>query len=144
MSPLGRIGQVVATTSLGAIGAIHLLWASGASWPASSRKRLARQVIGSDEMPSAGACLVVGGGMLTGSAIIAGAGGTHTLAKAARVAAALAFLLRGTMNGARVTALLGRPGPHRRFVELDRRIYRPLCLITGAAIVLAVRGDRRR
>lgn len=31
MTPLGRIGQVVATTSLGAIGAIHLLWASGAS-----------------------------------------------------------------------------------------------------------------
>ncbi|MCE0509477.1 hypothetical protein LVJ59_10530 [Microbacterium sp. KKR3/1] len=59
MSPLGRIGQVVATTSLGAIGAIHLLWASGASWPASSRKRLARQVIGSDGMPSAGAAIVL-------------------------------------------------------------------------------------
>lgn len=142
MTAWGRIGQVVGTTALGAIGALHLLWAFGASWPASNREELAKHVIGGDDMPSAAPCLVVGGGMLTAAVIVAGAGGTRRLATTARAAISLAFLLRGAINGAAVTEMLGRPGADRAFVLLDRRVYRPLCLVIGGAVAIATAGRR--
>ena len=55
-----------------AVAAVHANWARGSSWPLSDRRRLARAVYGSEQMPSATACLAVSTLLTVGAGFVAG------------------------------------------------------------------------
>ena len=110
-----------------AVAAVHANWARGSSWPLPDRRRLAWTVVGSEEMPSATACLAVTGLLTAGAGLVAGlprrAPRPGRLG-AAGVVAALAtrgvFGAAGLMPGQRVS---------EAFARWDRRLYSPLCLL---------------
>ena len=61
-------------TGLGAIGALHAVWATGSSWPMRERRLLTDAVVGSegDQPPPPAACLTVAGLLGTAAALVAG------------------------------------------------------------------------
>ena len=127
------MGAVRAMKYLGAgvlffLAAMHANWARGSSWPASDRRRLAERVIGGDEMPSAGACLVVTALLVLGGSLVAGWPGSKPRLQrvgAAGVAATLA--VRGLVGALGLTPLTSET-----FLWWDRRLYSPLCLLLAA------------
>jgi hypothetical protein len=127
--------------SLGALGALHVLWAAGSAWPAADRATLAAAVGGFTKFPGARACLTVAAALGAASTAVSGlpepfeAAGRAASATAAAVLAARGLVgLAGRMPNARRSA---------SFAALDRRVYSPLCLALalGAAAGVA-RADR--
>ena len=126
-----------------AVAAVHANWATGSSWPLPDRRRLARAVVGNEEMPSATACLAVAALMTVAAGLVAGfprraprLGGLG----AAGVVATLAA--RGLVGAVGLT-----PGlvPEQRvsgaFARWDRHLYSPLCLLLAG---LCAAGIYRR
>ena len=122
-----------------AVAAVHANWARGSSWPFPDRRRLAWTVVGSEEMPSATACLAVTWLLTVGAGLVAGlprraprlgrmgaAGGVAVLAARGVVGAV------GLMPGQRVS---------EAFARWDRRLYSPLCLMLAG---LCAAGIHRR
>jgi hypothetical protein len=107
------------------LAAVHANWARGSSWPAADEQRLARAVIGRDEMPSAGACLFVAALLTVGGSLVAGWPASRPRLQrvgAAGVAATLAA--RGSVGAAGLMPLTSET-----FLWWDRRLYSPLCLL---------------
>lgn len=95
-------------------------------------------VAGTDEMPPAAACFVVGGALAAAAALVGGVGGQRGLARLARTGVAVGLTCRG------LTGVLGRTGllvpwtPSLRFQDMDRRAYGPLCLALGVSIGMTI------
>lgn len=142
MSALKGFARLIAWTGLTAVGALHLAWASGSPWPARNRKRLAESVVGNAAaLPEPTATAVVGATALVGGAIAGGALGESGVAVAVRRTGGAVLLARAVFGGDAALAVLGLPPAGKRFRELDRRFYRPLCGVLGAAMII---GARRR
>lgn len=125
---VARAMRYSGTVALFFLAAIHANWARGSSWPASSEQQLAERVIGRDEMPSAGACLVVAALLTVGGSLVAGRPASKPRLQrigAAGVAATLAA--RGLVGAAGLT-----PITSETFLWWDRRLYSPLCLLLAA------------
>ncbi|QIK64248.1 DUF3995 domain-containing protein [Leucobacter viscericola] len=79
MGIVKRTARSVGSTGLLAVGALHLVWASGSAWPAKNPKKLAEAVVGnSNMMPGAGAtagvaAAAIGGGLVAGEPSVRGA-----------------------------------------------------------------------
>ena len=132
----------MAWAGLTGVGVLHLAWASGSTWPERNRKRLGAAVIGSGRgLPAAATTATVGGLAIAGGAIVGGALGERGLAVCARRGVAAMLLTRAVIGGDGALQLLGRAPGGKRFAELDRTIYRPLCAVLGLAALL---GARRR
>ena len=71
MDPIGT-ARNLGVGGLLAVAAMHTYWATGASWPLTDRRKLARAVIGSEEMPSASACLAVAVLLTVAGGLVAG------------------------------------------------------------------------
>jgi hypothetical protein len=123
------------STALAAIAGVHLAWAFGVTWPASSSRELARHVVGTDVFPSATACLAV-------TTLVTSAAGLVHQRVAARSHLPIAIVDLGTKSVAAVLALRGagglvasgllRVGSDRPFQRLDTTVYSPLCLVLAA------------
>ena len=110
-----------------ALAAVHANWARGASWPLPDRRRLAWTVVGSEEMPSATACLAVTGLLTVGAGLVAGLPRRAPqlgMMGAAGVVAVLAA--RGVLGAA---GLMPGQRVSEAFARWDRRLYSPLCLL---------------
>ncbi|GAA1784300.1 DUF3995 domain-containing protein [Leucobacter iarius] len=143
MSALKGFARLIAWTGLTAVGALHLAWASGSPWPAKNRKRLAESVVGNAAaLPEPTATAVVGATALVGGAIAGGALGESGVAVAVRRTGGAVLLARAAFGGDAALAVLGLPPAGKRFRELDRRFYRPLCGVLGAAMIIAARRRR--
>lgn len=135
---------LVAGTVAG-IGALHVAWATGRTFPADTRAGLAQAVIGSPELPPAAPTAAVGAALLgmagavvlhADSMTVGGVTGSsgHALDNALR-AAELVFGARG------VIGLIARTGArHRRYRVLNTAVYSPLCLLLAGGIHVLVDG----
>ena len=126
--------SALAGAGLAGIGALQLVWATGSSWPARTRRDLAQAVTGGDEVPGVIPCVIVGSGLLVAGGVVAGAGGASRTAGLVRLGVAAGLAARGLVGGTRIAALLGLPGADPRFTTLDQRVYRPLCLGLAALV----------
>jgi Protein of unknown function (DUF3995) len=140
VSSAADIGRTAGCVALGSLSAVHLGWALGASWPAADAFTLAEVVAGKREMPGPGQCLTVAAALGAGCAIVAGVGGRHRVAQAARTALAAGFFVRGVSGITATTARLVSWTPAPRFVRLDRRYYGPLCLGISLAVAPSIPG----
>jgi len=135
-----RRSGLIAPSALVAASVVHATWALGVSWPAADRRSLAESVAGTADMPGALACGVVSAALAAAAALTAGAGGDHPAAVLSRAAVAAALLARaGTGLGGR-TGLLVPWTPSQHFVELDRRVYGPVCGVVGGLVALHLRA----
>lgn len=127
-----RSSAALGSGTLAALSVLHFAWAAGSTWPMRDAITLAEVAAGTKEMPGRGKCAVVGGGLASAAVLVAGAGGDRAAARAARLAIAAGFLVRGVagVTGETVRLVPWTPGP--RFVRLDRRYYGPLCLVISA------------
>jgi hypothetical protein len=128
----------LAAVGLGAIGALHLLWAAGASWPLADRSELADAVIGraGGGVPPPSACVAVAGALTVASGLVGGHPAVDPRLRRAGARATVAVLgVRGSLGLLGRTDLLSPGSASPRFRRLDRRIYSPLCL-TLAALAL--------
>lgn len=128
-----------------AAGALHAIWASGSPWPERTAKRLNEAVVGnSKHAPDAQSTWVVAGTALAGGAVAAGALGEGRAIVALRRLAGLALLARAAFGGEAALKVLDRPAPGARFRDLDRRYYRPLFGVLGAALIIGAKKPSKR
>lgn len=143
MSALKGFARLISWTGLTAVGALHLAWASGSPWPAKNRKRLAESVVGNAAaLPDPTATAVVGATAIVGGAIAGGALGENGAAVAIRRAGGAVLLARAAFGGDAALSVLGLPPAGKRFLDLDRRFYRPLCGVLGLAMIIGARKRR--
>lgn len=142
MSVLVRGARLVSGVGLGAVSALHGLWAAGSHWPARDRFSLAEAVVGNaDALPSGRATATVAGVAVAGAAITAGALGNGRGVVRLRRLIGIALITRAAVGGDVALAALGLPPAKSQFISLDNRFYRPLCAVLGLAAMV---GSRRR
>ena len=144
---LGRRVSVASAVVLGALAALHGIWAFS-TWPLDSRARFAEVVVGVDErdLPSPAAVLGVAGllalaaplaPMRAGVVPLVGPEwvsrwGFRVLAAALLLRAAAGFVVSGFRWG----------DAPESFHRLDLAVYSPLCLALGAAAMIPAAPDR--
>jgi Protein of unknown function (DUF3995) len=136
---------LIASAGLAAIGALHVVWATGSSWPAGDRDTLADQMAGQPPggVPSAAACLAVAGLLGTAAALVSGRPRRAPFVSRAGSAGVVGVLLtRGTVGLAGRTDLLSPGAVSPAFRRRDRHYYSPLCLALAACAAPAIRRGR--
>ncbi|MFE9635050.1 DUF3995 domain-containing protein [Streptomyces sp. NPDC006463] len=131
---------------LAADAAVHLYWATGATWPAADERALSLAVLGIETSFGPGAVLPLAAVLLTGAtAVLAhthGRGGRATRAVTGAVAAGLT--VRGLAGLGWAAGLLDSP-PDSPFYALNLLVYTPACLAAAwAATRLAARRNSHR
>lgn len=135
-----RTARSVGSTGLLAVGALHLVWASGSPWPAKNSKRLSEAVVGnSNVMPgtvaTAGvAAVALGGGLIAGGAL-----GEGCIVVSLRRLMGIGLLARAVVNEQLLMDALGLPTSGKRFRKLDQQYYRPLCAVLGVSLLVSAR-----
>lgn len=137
---IGTLARLFSVLGLGLIGGLHLLWATGSTWPATDERELADAVAGTRRMPPPGACGAVGGLLIGAATIVATPRGGF--ASIVRFGTASALAARAAAGGEIATEVLGMPRPSTRFIDLDRRLYVPLCAVLAVCVALSGRGRR--
>jgi hypothetical protein len=139
---VARAAQFIGGAGVLSIGAIHLAWGAGVSWPAQSREQLSDIVTGSTDFPSAGACAVVAAPLLAAGAMaLTNIAGAHPKTKAAALArlvescAATGLLARAVVGGKAAATAVGLPAPSTTFLDWDQNVYRPLCAVLGGSLL---------
>lgn len=120
-----------AVVSLGALSALHALWATGSAWPAPDRKTLADAVGGFDRFPGPGPCLAVA--TLLGLAASSVAGRPPPFARAARAGSLGTSLVLAARGAVGLAGGMPNAKKSRLFAALDRRVYSPVCLLLSVA-----------
>ncbi|MGE3194803.1 MAG: DUF3995 domain-containing protein [Microbacteriaceae bacterium] len=123
----------VTAVALGAIGAIHVAWAFGSPFPFRDRATLADRVVGNEVVPGRAPSLAVAGALAAAMVVVGdrrllptAVRRTGSLGVAAVLAARAAFGLAGKTH----VLVPGSDSPS--FVQLDRRVYGPLCAALAA------------
>lgn len=127
-----RLLALTGVAGLATAAGLHAAWATGSSWPALDRARLADSVAGTPAMPNAAACWTVAAALAAAAAVTAGAGGQHRLAVLGRAGVATALLLRAATGLTGRTHLLVSWTPSQHFEHLDRRVYGPASALLGS------------
>ncbi|WP_328927008.1 DUF3995 domain-containing protein [Streptomyces sp. NBC_00190] len=119
---------------LAADAAVHLYWATGATWPAADERALSLAVLGIETSFGPGSVLPLAAVLLTGaSAALAhthGRGGRATRAVTGAVAAGLT--VRGLAGLGWAAGVLDSP-PGSPFYALNLLVYTPACLAAAWA-----------
>lgn len=145
MGFMTRSARLVAWTGLTAAGALHAVWASGSPWPERNHKRLGDAVIGnSKQLPDSQTTAVISGLAFATGAVAAGGLGEGKFIVGVRRIAGLTFIARAAFGGDAALAVLGLPEPGKQFEELDRRYYRPLFGVLGAAMLIGAKDKKKR
>jgi Protein of unknown function (DUF3995) len=134
----------LSASGLLAIAGLHVVWATGSSWPLSDGSALAEDLGGrpGGEPRTAGECLAVAGALTLASAFVAGRPRRAPVLSrigAAGVAGTLAT--RGVFGLAGRTDVLVPGATSERFRALDRRYFSPLCLALALGALPAVAGS---
>jgi len=128
----------VSAAAFAGISAIHVLWATGATWPVRDSAAFADTLAGQDADAAPGplACLGAAAGFATAAAVLAGFPRRRPRARRAAATGVVAVLtVRGAFGLAGRTDLLVPGSTSSRFRSLDRRFYAPLC-VTMAVLAL--------
>lgn len=132
LAAMRRLSTLSAAAGLGAVGALHAIWATGSAWPLRDKRQLTDSVSGrpGDDPPSPAACLGVAGLLAAAAGLVGGR--PRRSPRVSRIGSA------GV-----VATLTARGSESQRFRRLDRRIYSPLCLTLAALALPAVFGSVR-
>jgi len=123
-----------------AVGVVHLVWATGSTFPFRTRTALNDAVIGRQVAPGPAECCAVAAllGVAAGAVARAGTGhGPSSRVMATGVAVVLAT--RSAFGFAGRTALLVRGSESPRFMRMDRWIYSPTCAVLAIGAAAAAR-----
>jgi hypothetical protein len=124
---------------LAGIGALHVAWGLGASFPFRDRAALADTVVGNDSVPGRGASLAVAGLLGLAAGLVADLVPLPAPLRRVGVAGvATALAGRAAFGFAGRTDRLVRGSNSPRFAKADRRVYAPLCAALAAGVVVSV------
>jgi hypothetical protein len=140
------ISTGVGAAGLAAIASLHVVWATGSAWPLEHRDALADAVIGraEGEVPSPAACLAVAGLLGAAASLVGGwPAGKPRVRRAGVTGVVVTLSTRAGLGLTGHTDLLSPGSNSRRFRELDRRIYSPLCLALALLALPAAAPGRR-
>ena len=140
---LARNAERAAAAALLGIGGLHVLWATGSSWPADDRDELADVMAGrvGGSAPSPTACLLVATLLASASALVAGRPQRlPRLRRTGTIGVSLVLGVRGACGMAGRADLLSPGSTSPRFRRLDRRYYSPLCLALSATAASSARA----
>lgn len=138
-----KVVRAVTSTSLAGIAAVHVAWGVGSSFPFSTRAELADAVIGTEEVPPPAACFAVAGLLFVAAGVVAGRPRSQPrLRRMACVGASSVLALRGGVGLSGHTDALSPGSNSQRFLELDRRVYSPLCLALAAGTAWSIRDEK--
>lgn len=137
--------------AIGSIGVLHLIWATGSSFPARTRAGLAQSVIGSTRgaagLPSTVPTVAVGGALAALAGLVAVQPNSVALHAAGGPSGSrLNAALRVAEAGFGARGLIGLIAPtgarHPRYRLLNAVAYSPLCLLLAAGLhaLLSVEG----
>ncbi len=132
----------VASTGFFALAGLHVVWATGSSWPLSGEGELLDEVVGrpGGTAPSPAACLAVAGALTTAAALVSGRPRRRPwLSRIGSAGVVAAFATRGAFGLAGRTDLLVKGSSSERFRARDRRLYGPICLTLAALSLPAIR-----
>jgi hypothetical protein len=133
------VGRVATASTLLGIGALHVAWGRGSTFPFPSRDRLNDAVIGRAATPSPGACYGVAGLLTAAAGLVAGLPSPRNrLRRAGVCTVALTLAARAALGFAGKTELVSPGSVSPTFLRMDRRVLSPLCaaLAVGAAASL--------
>jgi Protein of unknown function (DUF3995) len=131
-----------ASTGFLALAGLHVVWATGSSWPLSDEGELLDEVVGrpGGTAPSPVACLAVAGALTTAAALVSGRPRRRPwLSRAGSAGVVAAFATRGALGLAGRTDLLVKGSSSERFRARDRRLYGPICLTLAVLSLPAIR-----
>jgi hypothetical protein len=130
--------------TLASVGALHVAWGTGATFPFADAAELADAVAGTPAVPSPVACYTVASLLGVAAAVTAGAPRPDALGR--RLAVVGVAVVLGVRAAAglmgRTDALVGWP-TGERFRRNDRRYFAPLCGVLAAGAAWSLRGARR-
>lgn len=139
--PAATIATKTSSSALLGIGALHVLWATGSSWPLPTHAELADTVAGrtSTTAPRAIDCLAVAGLLTAAAAFVSGR--PRRAPRFGRLGAAGVVATLGVRGGfglAGRTDMLVPGSSSEHFRRMDRQFYSPLCLSIAALALPAV------
>jgi hypothetical protein len=142
-----RAGRAPRAAACGfaALGALHLVWATGSSWPLPDTDEWAGAISGRPPGASPGpvACVAVAGLLGTAAALVSGRPRTTpALSRLGSAGVVGVFALRGALGLAGRTDLVSPGSTSERFRAIDRRVYAPLCLTLAALAAPAALAPR--
>ncbi|MDP9136198.1 MAG: DUF3995 domain-containing protein, partial [Actinomycetota bacterium] len=114
-----------ASTGFLALAALHIIWATGSSWPLRDEGELLDEVVGrpGGKAPSPAACLTVAGALTTAAALVSGRPRRRPwLSRTGSTAVVAAFATRGAFGLAGKTDLLVKGSSSERFRARDRQL----------------------
>ena len=136
-SSIRRSTAITTASVLAGIGALHVVWGFGSSFPFRDRAALADTVVGSDAVPGRGASLAVAGLLGLAAGLVADVlPVAPALRRVGVLGVASVLATRAAFGFAGNTERLVRGSNSPRFVTADRRVFAPLCaaLAAGAAV----------
>ena len=114
---------------LAALAVLHLAWGLGSAFPFRSRRELAEAVVGSSRVPPPAACFAVAGALATGTALVANLLPLPPpVRRASLFGMAAVFGVRSALGFSGMTALISPGSDSKKFIDLDRRVFAPICL----------------
>jgi hypothetical protein len=140
-----RASTRTAAAGLSAIGALHVVWATGSAWPMRDKRMLTDAVVGTDgdQPPNAATCLAVAALLGTAAALVDGRPRRRPmLSRAGSLCVVTVLATRGALGLAGRTDIVSPGSASERFRRLDRRFYSPLCLSLAALALPATRRAR--
>lgn len=120
---------------LGAVGVVHVVWATGSTFPFTSRAALNDTVVGRHATPGPAECLAVAALLATAAGAVTSADRRHgPVSRLVTCGVALVLATRAAFGLAGRTAILVPGSESERFKRMDRTVYAPLCaaLAVGA------------
>jgi hypothetical protein len=145
--PVQRGASIVTASALAAIGAIHVAWGFGSSFPFGDRATLADTVVGNDVVPGRRASLAVAGLLGVAAGLVADVLPVpRRLRRIGVLGVGSVLATRAAFGFAGATAQLVPGSDSSKFVATDRRVFAPLCAVLAAGAMVSatrLRGPRR-
>ena len=136
-----RAASAATALTLAGIGAVHVAWGLGSSFPLGDRAALADAVVGSDTVPGAPESFAVASLLGVAAALVADViPGPASLRRLGVVGVATVLGVRAGFGFAGRTHLLVPGSDSPRFRRNDRFVFAPLCAGLAAGALMSL-GD---
>ena len=135
-----RLGPRQTAAALVGIGALHVMWGRGSTFPFADREQLNDTVIGRDATPSPTACYAVAGLLVTAGALVAGLPSVDSRLRRFGVGTVAAVLgTRAVLGFAGRTDLVSPGSVSEKFRDTDKRYLSPLCMVLALGAARSLR-----
>lgn len=140
-SAMRQLVRIATAATLFGIGALHILWGRGSTFPFASRGDLNETVIGRDATPSAGACYAVAGLLTAAGALVAGLPTPRSrLRRLGVCTVSITLAARAALGFSGKTELVSPGSVSPRFLRMDKRWFSPLCAALAVGAATSLRG----